>query len=435
MRFGIRAFAVCLLLLTQGTYSWCGDGPSHHVPPDWYEGIPDPSRAAEMLQRLQSELQRSSSPNRPSDAIDQILDLLQKNDLEGLKKKLSDPRVQEQLRQTRPDDPEFRRRIEEMGRRMAEQGQNFDAEKLQQLMKNLQSPRPGLPGSPLNPVPGEPNAQQPRPLVPPSPPGGPDATPPLPPRLPPPGNVSPEDSKPSERFREFLSRANRWLPESFRQSEAVERFRQNLMQGEAEPRDRTFRLPGNIRLGFDLNKPLSRSFRWAESAVGRIRVGRMPSVQLPDLSHSPNLPSLGGPGNVSGLKSTGLIIGLLGAVVLASLLAWRFLNRESERNSSHVASSGATWPVDPKRIATRDELVRAFDYLTVRRVGPVAAPWHHRRRAQSLAELESSRRTEAFRLAELYETARYAPPDETIPESAMTQAREDLLALAGAEVP
>ncbi|MCX7702353.1 MAG: hypothetical protein N2039_15875, partial [Gemmataceae bacterium] len=400
-----------------------------------YEGIPDPSRASEMLQRLRSEINGLSSPNRSSDAIDQILDLLQKNDLEGLQKALSDPRVQEQLRQTRPDDPDFRRRIEEKGRRMAEQGQNFDAEKLQQLLRNLQSPRPGLPPSPLNPVPGGPNAQQPRPLVPPTPPSGPDAMPPLPPRLPPPGSGSAEDSKPSDRFREFLGRATRWLPESFRQSEAVERFRQNLMRGEAEGRDRTFRLPGNIRLGLDLNKRLSRSFRWAESALGRIRVGRMPSVQLPDLSRSPSVPTWGGPGNVSGLKSTGLIIGLLGAVVLASLLAWRFMNPESAGNSSTVASSRATWPVDPQRIATRDELVRAFDYLTVWRVGPIAAPWHHRRRAQSLAELESSRRTEAFRLAELYETARYAPPDEAIPESAMTQARKDLLALAGAEVP
>jgi hypothetical protein len=89
------------------------------------------------------------------------------------------------------------------------------------------------------------------------------------------------------------------------------------------------------------------------------------------------------------------------------------------------------WPVRPEAVRTRDELVRAFEYLALLLLGPAALTRNHEEIAADLGEQDEDRRAAAARLAGLYEQARYAPPDEALPDTDLVAARADLSLLAG----
>jgi len=102
------------------------------------------------------------------------------------------------------------------------------------------------------------------------------------------------------------------------------------------------------------------------------------------------------------------------------------------------------WPIHPTAVQTREELIRAFEYLSVLLLGPAARHWHHLAIAASLGRSSGAtvsarrwgdgsaeRRQAAQQLATLYERARYAPPAEPLPEAALATARRDLCLLAG----
>jgi hypothetical protein len=109
--------------------------------------------------------------------------------------------------------------------------------------------------------------------------------------------------------------------------------------------------------------------------------------------------------------------------------------------SNGQAGSGAdgewrlgTWPVRPDAVSTRQDVIRAFEYLALLCLGPAAAVCHHRQLAERLAEQDSinpSRRQAAEMLAWLYEQARYAPADETLSQEQLSDARHALSSLAG----
>ncbi len=135
------------------------------------------------------------------------------------------------------------------------------------------------------------------------------------------------------------------------------------------------------------------------------------------------------------------ILGLLGlAVFVAKILA-----RTQERRA-HGSESGwrlGPWPVDPAAIASRQELVQAFEYVSLLNLGPAARNWNHRAIAErlrhsALSSASGHGATAGFtgrqavdELAALYEQARYAPPGDFLPDTALATARRDLCLLAG----
>jgi hypothetical protein len=130
-------------------------------------------------------------------------------------------------------------------------------------------------------------------------------------------------------------------------------------------------------------------------------------------------------------SGTELVSVLLGAAT-AGLIAWGLLRRRG------LIGPGARggwrlgpWPVRPEAVGTRDELVRAFEYLALLRLGPVARNRNHRDIAAGLGAEDEARRPAAERLAGLYEQARYAPPDEALPDADLADARAALSLLAG----
>ena len=435
MKRWVWILATCVMVGGYGSAVWAADRPSHLLIPDWFDGLSDPSRASEMLQMLRSAMQQRPGSADNTAALQNLLELIQRNDLEGLQRAMQNPLMREQMRQMRPDDPNFRRQVEEHSRRLAEQGQNFDVQRLEKFLRDLTAPQPADPNLPLTPPtlpPGSRRPWMPEPTAT-DEPGGSGFRPSEPPDPPTLRRGSDEPNTPSERFRELLRRAERWVPDRFRRSEAVERFWSHLRQSKTDrDGERSLRLPGNIRLGTDWTKPFARPARWASEALGRIRLGRMPSLEMPDLSRGPSLPTWGGGASAGSLKSVGLVLGLIGTVMVVTLLGWRLWNRKGDSPSPTASEAHLAGQIDLRLLSTREELVRVFDDLTVSTIGPQAVHWNHRRRARGLADVHASHRDHVHRLADIYESARYAPPDEGLSQENLIQARNDLLALTGA---
>jgi hypothetical protein len=139
-------------------------------------------------------------------------------------------------------------------------------------------------------------------------------------------------------------------------------------------------------------------------------------------------------------------IGVLVILAALALLLWKVLRGDAAGASGQRTSIWklGPWPVDPAGVRTREELIRAFEYLSVLRLGPTARHWHHWAIALGLGGSAShtrpvngwgdplaERRRAAKELASLYERARYAPPGDGLSESALATARRDLCLLAG----
>jgi hypothetical protein len=133
------------------------------------------------------------------------------------------------------------------------------------------------------------------------------------------------------------------------------------------------------------------------------------------------------------------LIGITGLIVLAVAL-WKLLAKPASSWLGRGRSGWVLgpWPVRPADVRTREDLIRAFEYLSLLRFGPDARTWNHRTIADHLANLTgnhtdvaSEYRDVATQLAALYEQARYAPPSELLSDSALAAARRNLSFLAG----
>jgi hypothetical protein len=144
-------------------------------------------------------------------------------------------------------------------------------------------------------------------------------------------------------------------------------------------------------------------------------------------------PSTGGSGFGSfGFGGSWFPVVVLGIVVLVILL-WMVLKnlRTPVPEVAYVAGGVGPWPIDPRRINTREDVVKAFEYLSVLLCGPAAKTWTHNTIADALADLASTHGETAVLLARLYELARYAPLDEPLTHEELMEARELVCGLAG----
>ena len=98
---------------------------------------------------------------------------------------------------------------------------------------------------------------------------------------------------------------------------------------------------------------------------------------------------------------------------------------------AYAAEGLGPWPIDPRRIHTREDVVKAFEYLSGLICGASAKTWTHSTIADALAELAATHGETAVQLARLYELARYAPLDEPLTRDELMEARELVCGLAG----
>src|SRR5262249_39439059 len=89
------------------------------------------------------------------------------------------------------------------------------------------------------------------------------------------------------------------------------------------------------------------------------------------------------------------------------------------------------WPVAPAAVTTREDLVKAFEYLSLLKFGRDALSWNHLEIAAQFVQRQPESSQAAGRLANLYEHARYAPGDESLPDEVVQMARRELTFLAG----
>jgi hypothetical protein len=160
-----------------------------------------------------------------------------------------------------------------------------------------------------------------------------------------------------------------------------------------------------------------------------------PNWSPPDGGPRPNLPSAGWSfgGGVGGLGGswTPLVVLLLLAAGVFMWFKLRNLRAAAARGAALAAAGLGPWPVDPRRITTREDVVKAFEYLSVLICGPAARTWTHGTIAAALADVAARDPRAGSGLARLYELARYAPLDEALTNAELAEARTLACSLAG----
>jgi hypothetical protein len=113
-------------------------------------------------------------------------------------------------------------------------------------------------------------------------------------------------------------------------------------------------------------------------------------------------------------------------VAAGIVIGYKLLGRKNRQQSEVSESVPEYAPIDAQAIATREDVVRAFDSLSVNKCGPEAANWNHRQIAHELGTKLPDRHDAVDRLAGLYEKARYAPAHEPFTEVEIVEARARL---------
>jgi hypothetical protein len=168
----------------------------------------------------------------------------------------------------------------------------------------------------------------------------------------------------------------------------------------------------------------------------------LPSLRLPSLGlggmPSIKLPSVGAPGPGGGGMAIFQFLLWGGLIVAVGLVLWQIMSRYFPAAKAAGSGQGwqlGTWPVEPGQVATRQELIAAFEYLSLLLLGPAARSWNHLDIAAGLeGEPDGgapAQRTAAHHLAALYEVARYAPGTDPLSPEALADARRELCFLAG----
>jgi hypothetical protein len=447
---------------------------------------------------IKAALERFSKGGGMPDLPPGLLDMLKK--MEGGGKKLDDKQMKEMLEK----DPEFRRKMEEFGKRFRNNGGKAppltkeEIERVQQMIpKNgippnggpFQGPpnggkREGPNGAPMGGGPppalgkGDPGAL-PKTLDPMIPNGG---NPMLPPNVPMPPGANPGpppkiDFKPPNEFdpnqsprdRAAHAAASLWERNigPLDDTPAVKRALFDLVEGTEDIKDENGQsfwdeisaeqgdstsladLINGAAMGdaWSFSKIDLPSFNWSLSStssdLGSSSSGgeswwqrNFGGNSRPPSSSNPRMPSSGGGGfniGVPGMEGSWLPVVILAVLLFGSLLAWRLWSLKTARAAAAFALGGPGWPIDPRRITTREHVVIAFEYLSVMICGPVAKTWTHNTIAGALADLATTHGETAMLLARLYELARYAPLDEPLTTSELTEARRLVCTLAGLE--
>lgn len=132
-----------------------------------------------------------------------------------------------------------------------------------------------------------------------------------------------------------------------------------------------------------------------------------------------------------GMQVPVLLFVILFALILGALVWWKWGSIVKPRTAAAVAGGPEPWPIDPHDINSREDVVKAFEYLSVLICGPSAKMWTHSTIADELSTLAATHGETAVKLARLYELARYAPLDEPLTRTELMEARRLVCDLAG----
>jgi hypothetical protein len=131
------------------------------------------------------------------------------------------------------------------------------------------------------------------------------------------------------------------------------------------------------------------------------------------------------------MKVPWMLLLLLMVLIGGALLWWKWSGLIRPRTALAGAAGPPPWPLDPREINSREDVVKEFEYLSVMICGPGARMWTHSTIADELSVLAETHGEVAVKLARLYELARYAPLDEPLTRAELLEARRLVCDLAG----
>ncbi len=413
-----RLLCLALGLLVSVTPAPAQLGPHEKLP-----GVIDRAAAEKRL----AERFRSSAENSPLGMLEQLIKNPERYGIkpDDIRKIAAEAGKRPQDFGIDLTDPKFR----DMARRLVQEGK-FNPDQIENLRKVIPDIKPPdvkppdmppdkdkLPDKDKPPDVGKPPNGGNLPNVggmPPIPPGG--GPPPPPPGV---------DAviKPETHTR---TRSNDWFSQQFRGVREKVGF---------DLRDKLRGLLGSSREGGESGRDLFSGMRqWTRKIMPSfegVRLDRFlrdlaprTSMPRPDLSF--NGPSFGRPSSESlgAVFTVILLVGVLGLGIYLIARSRGWVGDKAERWRL------GPWPIAPGAVRTRSDLVLAFEYLALLLLGRDAASANHVDIARRIGA-DERRRHAAAELAELYEQARYAPPEESLGEAEMEQARRDLRLLAG----
>ncbi|MSQ97106.1 MAG: hypothetical protein EXR98_21485 [Gemmataceae bacterium] len=177
------------------------------------------------------------------------------------------------------------------------------------------------------------------------------------------------------------------------------------------------------------------SWKFGQAAVDRLKDLPRPDVEswrLPGLG-SVSMPSVGAP-VLPDLNRLSLGAGASWILFLLVLLfvGWHLMRWSRQPTAGDTRALLGPWPVRPEAVATRAELILAFDYLALWSLGLAVKSWNHRAVAGRWREQAPSLAALARVLESLYEEARYTEGIEALSEVEREEARHSLRKLAEA---
>jgi hypothetical protein len=319
----------------------------------------------------------------------------------------------------------------------------LNPEKLGEIQKHMQQsgqPGQGQPGAEQGTRPGEitPNPQGAPPEQ-----EAPGNGPRTPPRMQEPSQAPESSSQAQNQNSTMTQRVLRWLDPALRSSPALRRAVRELGKETDEDDPRWHRLSeGAERIrdqaahyanewGLERLLPNGK-LGWPQS----LTPSTLPGARLLGGGSSGGGSAGGGAptGGMPGGGSEGFQVLLTaGGVFALAFLLWRMFGKGSVKRQAAAWVPGP-WPVAPDAVASREDLIRAFEYLSLRTLGQQARTWNHVAIGGRLGDPEApeGRQRAAQELVSLYEQARYAPLSDELPEGAFEAARRDLTLLAGA---
>lgn len=264
--------------------------------------------------------------------------------------------------------------------------------------------------------------------------GGPAEPPVLPP-----GTVPIEPSKQkTESFAKITERAMKdaessrfgeWLKESNAWRRALTDIRASLGDANA-PR---WQIEGWQQ---DWLQQDTRLWNLGKGAFERLRDLPRANVLVPGLDNvaipgvpAPALPNLG-ENAMPALGTAAVWLLLSGLALLACWQLMQWTRRATPAADPRVLLG--PWPVAPATVATRRELVLAFDYLALLTLGLDAECWNHHVVVRRWREQSPPCEGHARILESLYESARYTEGAETLNDADRDRARQALTQLAEA---
>ena len=364
----------------------------------------------------------------------------------------ADPKDADAIKKLLENHPDLKRAVEQQVKDFEKLPPEKQREKLAELQKQttdpaiqkqldqiFEKPPAATPTPPVAPPPGR--ADPPSPALPPpadsrppsAQPGGSDqvptpqpaATPPPPPPSPAPAPTTPPAAAGRAGYDKFV----RFFEQNvgpLKDMPAVQQLAKELLRGTA---DAAAAGTSNGPLGDLLGSKAA-----GDLLKGLPEGGDRSDWKLPEFGGLPDAPGTSSLPKASLAPPSASVVGIgLGLVVAAVVLAvaLRYLPKWATADGPRPVPGLGPWPLDPRRVETRADLVRAFEYLSVLLNGDRARSYSHEAAAAALREVVPDAADAAGPLADAYALARYTPTDQPLSVEQIADARRHLCRLAG----